>query len=202
VRVVRRKNRGLYRSKALVLALLPLLALALTGLTSGLWKEDLRIVGRVETAVWGQAIGSTKVVTPIGYDEERAIVGEVINDYQTLVLVCANVSSGWRAWAGLLIQNVGTVPTRVEAPIVSIEGASVDGFEVEAFFYGPYDRGDHKEVWGGVKIDDLPFEGFKGPGEVVLWPDQKAVIWIKLEYELDFTADQAVISITIQYDLA
>ena len=201
----RRRGKSLRCTEVLALALAPLLALALTGLASALWKEDLYIVGRVETAVWRQEIGSTKVVKPVGYDEGRAIASEVVNDHQTLVLKCANVSSGWHVWAGLLIQNVGTVPTRVLAPAIAIEaidGAPTGGFEVKEFFYGPYDRGDHKEVWGGVKINDLPFSEWKGPGEVVLWPNQKAVIWVELRYEGELAIDQAIIRITIRHDLA
>ncbi|MEM4652931.1 MAG: hypothetical protein QW535_02365 [Candidatus Nezhaarchaeales archaeon] len=193
-----------YHVKVTILVMLMIAALAAIGLASALWMEDLYIVGRVETAVWRQAIGSFKVVKPIGYDENRTIGGSIESGGQTLTLHCANISSGWHIWVGLVIQNLGSVPTSVDSPLIGINGVEVEHFDVidvKTYFYGPYDRGDFTAVWGGVKIDDLPFEGSKNPGEVVLMPNQKAVIWIELEYYQESLIDEAVIGITIRYSM-
>lgn len=187
--------------KVTLLVLLLMTALATAGLASALWREDLHIIGRVETAVWRQAIGSFKVVKPVGYDESRAITSSIENGEQTLVLACANISSGWHVWAGLLIQNVGNIPTTVELPTIWINGASIGHFDVKVYFYGPYDRGGFTAVWGGVKINDLPFEGSKGSGDIVLMPNQKAVVWIEFKYDQEALIDETIISITIRYGI-
>lgn len=187
--------------KVTLLVLLIMAALATAGLASALWREDLYIIGRVETAVWRQAIGSFKVVKPVGYDENRSIIGSIENGGQTLTLACANVSSGWRVWIGLVIQNVGNIPTTVESPVIRMSSLDVESFNVEVHVYGPYDRGDFTVVWGGVKIDNLPFEGSKNPGDVVLMPNQKAVVWIGLRYDQELIINEVLISITLQYTI-
>lgn len=199
---MRKKRGGAYNPKIIMLMLLPLIALTATGVTYALWQENLYIIGRIETAVWGQSIGSTKIVTPVGYDENRSIENSVINGGKTLRLICANISRGWNIWAGILIQNDGTVPTSVDQPIIEVSGAEIQDFTINIYYYGPYNRGEHtRSVWGGVKIKDLPFRDWKGPGGIILNPGQKAVIWINFKYMSEDLIDWAEIKITIQYSI-
>ena len=119
---------------------------------------------------------------------------------------CGNVSDGWHIWIGLVIHNDGTVPTSTEQPITSLTGAEgyEQNFNINTYFYGPYERGRHTEVWGYVSMKDLPFTPWKEAG-IILNPGQTAVIWI--EFKFNHTDPELVIStveihITIQHDLA
>lgn len=195
-----KRTRG-YQVKVTMLILLLMTTLTTIGLVNALWRENLHVVGIVETAVWRQAIGSFKIVKPIGYDESRAVMGSIENDRQSLVLVCTNVSSGWHVWVGLVIHNEGNIPTVVESSDVWINGADVESFDIKMYFYGPYDRGDFTTVWRGVKIDDLPFEGSNSLGDVVLMPSQKAVVWIEFKCHQETLINEVVISVTIRYSI-
>ncbi|MBS7610325.1 hypothetical protein KEJ19_07195 [Candidatus Bathyarchaeota archaeon] len=97
---------------------------------------------------WNQGIGSDKVVKPLGYDENRSIADEIINGNQMLQLTCLNISDGWHIWAGLVIQNDGTVPTSVEKPIIQMLGAydHQQSFSINTYFYGPFEHGGYAEV--------------------------------------------------------
>ena len=192
--------------KLTALMLIPMIALAIIGVTYSHWQETLQIIGTVTMGKWHQNIGSSKVVKPVGYDENRSITEEILADEQTLQLTCANVSNGWHIWAGLLIHNDGTVPTSVDEPIIQIIGADnyQQNFIINTYFYGPFERGGHTEVWGRVKMDDLPFTPWKDAG-IILNPSQKAVIWIEFEFDSadqELVIDMVEIQIEIQYSLA
>lgn len=192
------RHRG-YIPKITALMLVPVIALATLGVTYSHWRETLQITGTINTGKWHQSIGSSKVVKPVGYDENHPIEDEILPDGRTLQLRCKNVSGGWHIWVGLIIQNDGTVPTSVEEPNIQINH-NQEGFTIKTYFYGPYERGEHIEVWGGVKIDDLPFEPWEDA--VNLNPGQKAVIWIEFECISKEELNIVEIQITIDYDLA
>ena len=199
---MRKRRGGAYNPKIMILMLLPLIALTVASATYALWQENLNIIGRIETAVWSQSIGSSKIVTPRGYDENRSIISSIINNGKTLKLICANISSGWNIWAGILIQNDGTIPTSVDQPAIEISGAEKQDFTINIYYYGPYNKGEHaKSVWGGVEIGKLPFSDWKEPGEIILNPGQKSVIWINFEYEPESLIEQIEIEITIRYSI-
>jgi len=189
------------RDKIVFTSIFLIIALAITGVAYSHWQEKIWVTGTIITGKWSNTIGSSKVLTPIGYDENRSIESTIINGGKTLRLVCANISSGWNIWVGLIIHNDGTVPTRVEQPTIEIVGADIQEFTINTYFYGPYSRGDHTEVWGGVKIDDLPFNGWKGAGEVILEPCQKSVIWMEIKYEGEQNVTEATTYITIKYSI-
>jgi len=196
------KRKGAINNKILAMTVSIIVALTITGLAYSHWQERITIIGTITTGRWGQSIGSSKVVTPKGYDENRSIKERIINDGQTLMLICANISSGWHIWAGILIQNEGTTPTSVEQPIIEVIGANIQDFTINIYYYGPYDRGNFKEVWGGVKMEDLPFKNWKEAGKIILEPNQKAVIWIEFSYENSAVIGETTIYITIQYNIS
>lgn len=100
---------------------------------------------------------------------------------------------------GLVVANDGTVPVEMSNPGILVSPIDQAGsFTEHIYLYGPYDRGGHKEVWGGVKIDDLPFDG-NVTGGVTLNPSQKAVIWIEFTFEGAETIEEAWITITINH---
>ena len=198
---MRRHERRVPKLTALML--IPIMALAMLGITYGYWREKLQITGTVTIGKWHQIIGSSKIVKPAGYDENRSIVGEILPNRQIFQLICANVSDGWHIWVGLLIQNNGTIPTSVKEPSIHIN-YNQNNFTIKTYFYGPYERGEHKEVWGKVKMYNLPFEGWKW-ADITLNSYQKAVIWIEFEFnctDQKLVVDMIEIQITIQYDLA
>jgi len=202
-----RKRARRQKEKLTAVTLIPIIALAILGVAYSHWQQTLFITGTVTTGRWHQSIGSEKVVKPVGYDENRSITEEILPSNQTLQLTCANISDGWHIWAGLVIHNDGTVPTSVEQPLIMFIG--VNGFEqnftIKAYFYGPYERGGHTEVWKHVTMDDLPFSGWKSPGEIILNPGQTAVVWIEFKFsytDSDLVINPVQIDITIQYDLA
>jgi len=196
-----------YTGKLTALILIPIIALAILGITYSHWQQTLWITGTVTTGRWHQSIGSDKVVKPVGYDENRSITDEILPGNQTLQLTCTNISNGWHIWAGLVIHNDGTIPTKVEQPTITFFGANgyEQNFTINTYFYGPYEDGKFTEVWAGrLNVTDLPFEPYYGPG-IPLEPGQTAVIWI--EFKFDYANPELVINlveirITIQYDLA
>ena len=192
--------------KLAALILIPIIALAILGITYSHWQEKLYITGTVTTGRWHQSIGSDKVVKPVGYDETRSITDQIIDEAQTLQLTCANISDGWHIWTGLVIHNDGTVPTSTEQPIIRFTGAEgyEQNFNINTYFYGPYERGGHIEVWGNVQMEDLPFTQWKEAG-IILDPGQTAVIWIEFKFnhtDSDLIINTVEIDITIQYHLA
>jgi len=189
------RRKGAINNKILTLIVSIIIALTITGLAYSHWQERITIIGTITTGRWGLSIGSSKVVTPIGYDENRSIEDSIVNGNRTLRLICANISSGWHIWAGILIQNDGTIPTSVKEPMIEVVGAD---FTINIYYYGPYDGGNFKEVWGGVKMEDLPFGNSKEAGKITLEPNQKAVIWIEFSYEKSALIDETTIHITIQ----
>jgi len=180
------------------LILIPLILLTLTGMAYTHWADRVEIIGVVKTGKWRPEIGSYKIVTPVGYDEKNPVNGKISEDKQSLLVTCANVSEGWNIWVGLIIANEGTIPAEISEPDIYIWPTDQSGgFNVETYLYGPYDRGEHTEVWGGVKMEDLPFEG-NVTGSITLNPSQKAVIWIEFTFEGDEVIDEACIIITIR----
>ncbi|RLI28623.1 hypothetical protein DRO58_01755 [Candidatus Bathyarchaeota archaeon] len=184
--------------KLVAIAVIPLILLTLTGMAYTHWADRVEIIGVVETGKWRPEIGSYKIVTPVGYDEENPVNGEISEDKQSLLVTCANVSEGWNIWVGLIIANEGTIPVEMGEPGIYIRPLDQsESFNVEIYLYGPYDRGGHTEVWGGVKMEDLPFEG-NVTGSIILNPSQKAVVWIEFTFEGDEVIDEARIIITIR----
>jgi len=193
--------------KLTALMLIPIVALAIIGLAYSHWQETLTITGTVTTGRWHQSIGSDKVVKPVGYDENRSITDIILPNNQTLQLTCANISDCWHIWAGLVIHNDGTVPTSVDEPIIQIIGADgyQQNFTINTYFYGPYERGGHTDVWKNVTMSALPFDGSKDAGVIILNAGQTAVIWIEFKFNYtnpELVIDHVEIQITIQYDLA
>ncbi|MEM2442973.1 MAG: hypothetical protein QXH97_05910 [Candidatus Bathyarchaeia archaeon] len=86
--------------------------------------------------------------------------------------------------------------------MIEIVGADIQNFTINIYYYGPYDRGDFGEVWGGVKMEDLPFGNSKEAGKIILEPNQKAVIWIEFSYKKSALIDETTIYITIQYNVS
>ena len=183
-----------------LLVIIPLIALTMVGVAYAHWQDIIRINAIVKTGEWCQSIGSSKVVTPVGYDENRSIESSIINDDKTLRLICANISKGWHIWAGILIHNEGTVPTTVKSPHIEFINANRWSFTIKKYFYGPYNRGEHTSVWSHAKMDNLPFKPYKNEG-ITLNPCQKAVIWIEFQYNEDSLIEEATIYITIRYDV-
>ncbi len=193
--------------KLTALMLIPIVALAIIGLAYSHWQQTLTITGTVTTGRWHQSIGSDKVVKPVGYDENRSITDIILPNNQTLQLTCANISDCWHIWAGLVIHNDGTVPTSVDEPIIQIIGADgyQQNFTINTYFYGPYERGGHTDVWKNVTMSALPFDGSKDAGVIILNAGQTAVIWIEFKFNYtnpELVIDHVEIQITIQYDLA
>ena len=193
--------------KLTALMLIPIVALAIIGLAYSHWQETITITGTVTTGRWHQSIGSDKVVKPVGYDENRSITDIILPNNQTLQLTCANISDCWHIWAGLVIHNDGTVPTSVDEPIIQIIGADgyQQNFTINTYFYGPYERGGHTDVWKNVTMSALPFDGSKEAGVIILNAGQTAVIWIEFKFNYtdpELVIDHVEIRITIQYDLA
>ena len=188
------------------LILIPIIALAILGITYSHWQETLRITGTVTIGEWHQSIGSDKVVKPVRYDENRSITDQIIDDAQTLQLTCANISDGWHIWAGLVIHNDGTVPTSTEEPTIQFTGTNSyeQNFNITTYFYGPYDDGDFTEVWAGhINMTNLPFTPWKESG-ITLNPGQTTVIWIEFKFNCtdpQLVVDPVEIRITIQYEL-
>lgn len=81
-----------------VLLLIPLILLAISGVVYTHWSDEVEIIAVVETGRWTPRIGSYKIVTPVGYDEQNPVSGEITDDGLSLVVSCVNVSAGWVIW--------------------------------------------------------------------------------------------------------
>jgi len=202
-------NRRRFRQhtpKLTALILIPIIALAILGITYSHWQQTLTITGTVTTGKWGLTIGSQRVVTPVGYDEERNITAYILSGDQTLQLTCHNISHCWHIWAGLVIHNKGTLPATVKEPTIQIIGATgyEQNFTITTYYYGPYNDGDFTEVWAGhLNMTALPFKPYYGPG-IPLEPGQTAITWT--EFKFNYTTPELIIDpiniyITIQDDL-
>ncbi|MEM4576258.1 MAG: hypothetical protein QW701_02205 [Candidatus Nezhaarchaeales archaeon] len=185
-------RRSSFLNRMFVMALIPIVALAVVGLTHTLLQDNLYVVGRVETAVFRQTICLSKIVSSMGYD--GTIVSNVIGGGQTLIIECTNVSSGWYIWVGLLVRNDGTVPSVLESPMVWVNGADYDGNTVQTYFYGPY-SGDG---CGEYEVGDPPLDGLNHFGMVVLNPGEKAIVWIRMECGQE-ERDYMIIYVTLRY---
>jgi hypothetical protein len=200
-----RRNHRQHTPKLTALILIPLIALAILGISYSHWQEILTITGTVTTGKWGLTIGSDKVVKPVGYDENRSITDEILPGNQTLHLICHNISHCWHIWVGLVIHNEGILPTTVKEHTIQITGATgyEQNFTITTYYYGPYNDGEFVVVWGGVKMDDLPFPGNQTL-PIPLNPGQTAITWTDLKFnstDPTLLLDPVHIYITIRDDI-
>jgi len=192
--------------KLVALFNLTLVLVAINGFAYSHWSKTLTITGTVTMAKIDIIIDSYKTITPVGYDEEAPISSVLSPDASTLEISCDNVFPGWLLWVGLNTHNIGTIPVSVKDVNINFEDSDniKDHFEIKEYFYGPYDDGDFKVVWGDVKVDNLPFCG-SNPLPISMEPCQHVIAWIKIYF---YTDDQAAtnksikIFITIVDDLA
>jgi len=193
--------------KLVALFNLILVLTAINGLGYSLWSKTLTITGTVTMAELNVVIESYKAITPVGYDEVAPISSVLSPDGRTLEVSCDNVFPCWLVWVGLDTHNIGTVPANVKNVVISFEDPNniQQHFEIEEYFYGPYDDGNFKVVWGDVKADDLPFGGSQSL-PIPIDPCQHAIAWMKIHFK--DTSDPAAMNksikilITIVDDLA
>lgn len=179
-----RRHYRQHAEKLTALMLVPLIALAILGISYGHWQETLTVTGTITTGKPHTIIGSYKVLTPVGYDENQSITDELANE-ESLLLTCSNVSDCWNIYVGLKIHNIGTFPVTIEAPLYIIDPQDIgEYFEIETYFYGPYETGrESKEVWADIKYGyKLPLD--RGPG-IETYPEQTAIIWTTLHFTSD-----------------
>ena len=177
--------------------IIPFLALAMLGVSYGHWSEKLTIIGTITMGENCILIGSYKVLTPVGYDENRSIIDELAYDKQSLVLTCSNVSCCWNIIVGLKIHNVGTLPHTVTKPLWNIgEG----DFEIETFLYGPYKAGyESVDVWPHMNYGD-PLPPSHGSA-IETMPGQTVIIWMKLHFtceDPDLVLETMVLEVTLE----
>jgi len=200
-RLAKKMNKKLVALFNLILVLT-----AISGLAYAHWSDTLIITGTVTMAKINAVIESYKAITPVGYDEIAPISTVLSPDASTLEISCDNVFPCWLVWVGLNTHNVGTVPVSVKDVAVSYEDSNniAQYFKVEEYFYGPYNDGDFKAVWGDVRVDGLPFDG-SSPLPIAMEPCRHVIAWIKIHFDTDNTEvmnKSIKIFITIVDDLA
>ena len=79
-----RRHGRQYSGKLTALILIPLIAMAILGISYSHWQQTLTITGTVTTGKWGTEIGSNKILYPHGYDEQMKITNQTLPDHQTL----------------------------------------------------------------------------------------------------------------------
>lgn len=197
-----RRNYRQHTPKLTALILIPLIALAILGMSYSHWQETLTITGTITTGKRHTIIGSYKVLTPIRYDENRSIKDELLPGDEILVLTCANVSNCWNIYVGLKIHNIGTFTATIEPPLYTAENNTQDmiqHFETSTYYYGPYKEGyESKTVWADIKYGStLPPD--QGPSIMTL-PGQTVIIWTTLHFTFDHP-NQIFDPVTIQITL-
>jgi len=204
--MMRRRFRQ-HTPKLTALILIPLIALAILGITYSHWQQILTITGTITTGKWGTEIGSYKVLYPHGYDEQMPISDQLLSGNQTLQITIENTTSSWYMWVGLVIPNDGILPAQVKTPIYKylLNSINIESyFTNTTYFYGPFDRGDFNTVWDGTQIKDLPPPESTNPPfttpppqtpPITLETSQKAIIWTKITFK---TTDPTIIGQTIQ----
>jgi hypothetical protein len=174
--------------KLIALTLIPVIALAILGITYSHWQETLTITGTITTGYVKLVIGSEKVLVPQGegYDEYHPITYYKTPDNHTLIIICKNVTNGWRIAIGLLMHNEGTLPLKVEDVSLTLENAEgvMQYFNITTYYYGPYPTGTNFNklgAWDGIKIGDIPVSGYVPP-PIPLDPCQHAISWTTINY--------------------
>lgn len=198
-----RRHRRQYAEKLTALMLIPIIALAILGVTYSHWQETLTITGTIKTGYVNLVIGSEKVLVPPGegYDENHQITYYKTPDNHTLVVICKNVTSGWRIAIGLLMHNEGTLSLTVKNVSIAFQNAEgiMQYFNVTTYYYGPYPTGTNFNklgVWDGIKIDDIPVEG-NVTTPIPLDPCQHAISWTLIQFNAtDLQAEGKTITIT------
>jgi hypothetical protein len=183
-----RRNYRQHTQKLTALILIPLIALAILGITYSHWQETLTITGTIKTGYVNLVIGSEKVLVPTGegYDENHPITYYKTSDKHTLIVTCKNVTNGWRIAIGLLMHNEGTLPLNVEGVSLTLEDAEgvMQYFNITTYYYGPYPTGTNFNrlgAWDGIKIGDIPVNGYVPP-PIPLNPCQHAISWTTISY--------------------
>lgn len=202
-----RRHYRLHTPKLTALILIPLIAMAILGISYSHWQETLTITGTITTGEWGTEIGSRKVLYPHGYDEQMNISDQKISNNQTLQITIEGTTQSWYMWVGLVIPNDGIPPAQVKTPIYEyvLNSMNIEScFTNTTYFYGPFDGGDFNAVWDGTQIEDLPppestEPPFTNPPQqtppITLETSQKAIIWTKITFK---TTDPTIIGKTIQ----
>ena len=192
--------------KLVALFNLMLVLVAISGLAYSHWSDTLTITGTVTMAEINVVIESYKAIVPVGQDELAPIATVLSPDASTLEISCDNVFPCWLVWVGLNTHNIGTVPVSVKNVAIAFEDPNniKEHFVIEEYFFGPYDDGDFKVVWGDVRVDDLPFDG-SSPLPIAMEPCRHVIAWIKIHFDTDNTEvmnKSIKIFITIVDDLA
>lgn len=202
-----RRHYRQHTPKLTALILIPLIAMAILGISYSHWQQTLFITGTVTTGKWGTEIGSCKVLYPHGYDEQMDIADQKTSNNQTLQIIIEGTTGSWYMWVGLVIPNDGMLPAQVKTPIYEyiLNSMNIEScFTNTTYFYGPFNRGDFNAVWDGTQIQDLPLPESTDPPfttpppqipPVTLETSQKAVIWTKIVFK---TTDLTIIGQTIQ----
>jgi hypothetical protein len=188
-----RKRAGRHKEKLTALILVPIIALAILGVTYSHWQETLTITGTIKTGYVNLVIGSEKVLVPCGegYDENHPITYHKTSDNHTLIVTCENVTSGWRIAIGLLMHNEGTLPLTVKNVSLAFENADgiMEYFNINTYYYGPYPTGTNFNqlgAWDGIEINQIPVEGYlEPPISIPLNPCEHAISWTLIRFETD-----------------
>ncbi|MCS7386225.1 MAG: hypothetical protein NDF55_05750 [archaeon GB-1867-005] len=196
-----KKHNNLSFELSFVFSIL-LIVLVISGFAYSHWNEILQISGKIKMGHFYVKIGSYKAVVPKEFRRVAPIEDDqmVLIDPYTLKVMCENVCSGWYAWIGLVVCNDGTLPAKIKAIHVVFENQSElqDYLETEIYFYGPFDRGDFKVVWGHVEADDLPFNDAVAP-PIFFDPSQKVIVWIKVSF--NSTSDNGLEDISLHFTI-
>jgi len=183
----RRRHRQ-HGEKITALTLIPIIALAILGITYSHWQQTLTITGTIKTGYVNLVIGSEKVLVPQGegYDENHAVTYYKTSDNYTLVVTCVNVTRGWRIAIGLLMHNEGTLPLNVKNVSLTLENVEgiMEYFNITTYYYGPYPTGTNFNqlgAWNGIKIDNIPVDG-NVTTPILLDPCQHAISWTLIQF--------------------
>lgn len=96
---------------------------------------------------------------------------------------------GWFAWIGLVLHNSGDRLCQVCGPSFNIYDPNHvwPYFKHTEYLYGPYDKGGfataNPKVWDSLKWWELPPKASPTTPPIALEPNDKMVLWIKLEFK-------------------
>jgi hypothetical protein len=189
---MRRRYRK-YAGRLTALTLIPIIALAILGITYSHWQQTLTITGTIKTGYVNLVIGSEKVLVPRGegYDEHHRVTYYKTLDNRTLVVTCENVTSGWRIAIGLLMHNEGTLPLTMKNVSLTFKNAEdiMEYFNTTTYYYGPYPTGTNFNqlgAWDGIEINQIPVEGcWEPPISIPVDSCEHAISWTLIQLDTD-----------------
>jgi hypothetical protein len=194
-----RRRYKQHTEKLTALALIPLIALAILGITHSHWQETLTITGTIKTGYAELIIDSHKLLIPKaqGFNETYPIYYYVTSDNLWLVGHCQNVTDNWIIKIGLIIKNNGTFPLNLRETLITFNITDTSQFNVTTYYYGPFPLGTNFNFpyWDGISFDEVPPSGNVTP-PVSLDPSDHAISWTIIQYIGDPDAQGINIQVT------